>query len=221
MNIILLGPPGSGKGTQAQNIVTQYALKHISPGDFIREEIHKQSDIGKQIQETVNSGHMIGEDILISLVQKHVSKKDYLLFDGIPRTLHQAKLLEEHYHIDIVIDLQVHDADVIKRISSRWAVEKDGKQLTFTDKTSAEGYVAEFGGDLFQRADDKPQVVQERLRVYHKETEPLIEFYGKQHKLYIVNGGKSIDNVWRDIDKLLVKLHVKKQSAKKINHTLS
>ena len=220
MNIILLGPPGCGKGTQAANIETQYAVTHISPGDFIREEIHKKSEIGLQIQETVNSGHMISEDVLISLIKKHVSKKDYLLFDGIPRTLHQAKLLEEQYHVDIVLDLQVPDGDVIKRISSRWAVEVDGAQHTFPDKQSAEAYVDEFGGDLFQRADDKPQVVQERLHVYHKETEPLIDFYGRQHKLYIINGSKSIDNVWSDIAKILDKLHVKKQQAKKVRFTL-
>lgn len=220
MNIILLGPPGCGKGTQAQNIVSRYDLTHISPGDFIREEIHKGSQIGKQIKETVSSGHMIDEKVVISLIQKHVTAKNYLLFDGIPRTLHQAKLLEELYEIDMVIDLQVSDAEVIRRISSRWAVEKNGEQFTFMDKESAENYADEFGGELFQRADDKPQVVQERLRVYHKETEPLIEHYGLKHKLYIVNGSKSVDNVWADIAKLLDKLHVKKKAERVRKHAL-
>jgi adenylate kinase len=206
MNIVLLGPPGCGKGTQAEFLMNRYKLKHVAPGDFIREEIHKQSEIGKHVQAVVASGHMIDERIVLELVKSHVPEQSHLLFDGVPRTLSQAHLLEAYYPVDIVLDIQVSEAEVVKRISSRWAVEVNGEQHTFSGKVAAENFATQTGGRLFQRDDDKPETVRERLAVYHKETEPLISYYGERHKLFIINGEKAVSVVSEDIARILDKL---------------
>jgi adenylate kinase len=217
MNIVLLGPPGCGKGTQAEFLINRYKLKHVAPGDFIREEIHSQTEVGKQVQQIVASGHMIDEHIVMNLITKHVTQKSHLLFDGVPRTVTQAALLQESYSVDIVLDIQVSEAEVVKRISSRWAVEVNGEQHTFSGKVAAENFAQQTKGRLFQREDDKPETVKERLAVYHKETEPLITYYGEQHKLFIINGEKSVASVSDDIARILDKLLLSKLPAPQVH----
>ncbi|HLP79964.1 MAG TPA: nucleoside monophosphate kinase [Acidobacteriota bacterium] len=206
VNLVLIGPPGCGKGTQAERICEKFGLTYVSTGNLIREEIQANSAIGIKAKELSAQGHFLDDATVLSLVQKKLqSSHNGVLFDGFPRTLTQAHAIESLIPIHAVLDIQVSEEEVIKRISSRFMVELNHEQHTFTSKSEAETYVKKNGGHVFQREDDKPNVVKERLKVYHTMTEPLISFYGKKHLLYIVNGEKSIENVWADIQKVINK----------------
>lgn len=209
MNIILIGPPGCGKGTQAERICEKYGLTYISTGNIIREEIAAGSQIGMRAKALIDSGHFLDDQTVLELVRSTLSKTKSkgVLFDGFPRTLVQASALDHLVNVDVVLDIQVSESEVVRRISSRWMVEINHEQHTFKSKTEADEFVSKNGGPskahAFQRDDDKESVVRERLTVYHKQTEPLINYYGKKHKLYIVNGEKTIDGVWYDIKNIL------------------
>jgi adenylate kinase len=206
MNIILIGPPGCGKGTQAEHICDKYGLTYISTGNIIREEIAARTQIGMRAKALIDSGHFLDDQTVLDMVRSALSKiKNGVLFDGFPRTLNQAFALEHLIPIHAVLDIEVSEKEVVRRISSRWMVEHNHEQHTFTSKDDADSYVAKNGGHAFQRDDDKESVVVERLKVYHKQTEPLIAFYGKKHKIYTINGEKSINNVWKDIQNVLNK----------------
>jgi len=210
MNVILIGPPGSGKGTQAERICEKYGLTYISTGNIIREEIAARSQIGMRAKALIDSGHFLDDQTVLELVRGALLRvKGGVLFDGFPRTLNQAFALDHLLRIDVVLDIQVSEEAVVKRISSRWMVELNHEQHTFTDKTHADEFVAKNGGKVFQRDDDKESIVRERLKVYHSQTEPLINFYGKQHKMYIVNGEKNIEGVWRDAQSILDRARIR------------
>lgn len=204
MNVILIGPPGCGKGTQAQEICHKYNLFYVSTGNLIREEIEKKTSLGLFVKNKIQRGELVDDDTVISLVKKKIqSTKKGILFDGFPRTLAQAKELESFCTIDYVIDIQVSDEQVISRISHRYMVEKDHSQFTFTSKAQAQKFVDTHGGHIFHRKDDTPKVISQRLEIYHTQTQPLIEYYGKKHLLFIVNGEKAIPQVTKDIFQIL------------------
>lgn len=213
MHIILIGPPGCGKGTQAERICEKYGLSYISTGNIIRQEIEAKSTIGMRAKALIESGHFLDDQTVLELVRTTLAKTQTkgVLFDGFPRTLVQATALEHLIPIDCVLDIQVSETEVIRRISSRWMVEWNHEQHTFANKKEADEFVKKHGGQghEFQRDDDKKAVVGERLKVYHKQTEPLINFYGRAHKLYIVNGEKTIDGVWYDIQNILDRVEIK------------
>ncbi|MFT4312627.1 MAG: adenylate kinase family protein [Candidatus Woesearchaeota archaeon] len=215
MNIILIGAPGCGKGTQAEHIVHSFDLYHVSPGDMIREEVKKRTKFGMQAKKITEHGDMLDDDLVMHMVHEHLGQtQTNLLFDGFPRSVKQAKLLDSFYHIDAVIDIQIQDKTIIDRVSNRYMVELDNKQHSFIGKEAAQKFVDVHGGTLFQRKDDARDVVTNRIKVYHKQTEPLISYYGKQHKLFIVNGEKTINQVWNDIEKILQKISQRKQAHK-------
>lgn len=204
MNVILLGPPGCGKGTQADRICEDYSLIHLAPGDLLRNEAKKHSALGEKIRELIDNGQMVDDETVAELVHQKVGtfKTGYLL-DGFPRTVEQALLLEDFMHIHAVIDIQVGDQEVINRISQRWMVEISGEQHSFIGRDAAEAFAKEHNGHVFQRHDDKPETVSTRLKNYHTLTEPLIHYFGERQKLFIVNGEKPIENVYVDIKKVL------------------
>ena len=204
MNIILLGPPGCGKGTQAEHICHTFHLTYVSTGNMIREEITRQTSLGKHLKNIIDRGDLVSDEIVFELIQQkcHNAKRGFL-FDGFPRTLKQAKLLDAYLEIDCVIELHVSDEEVIKRISQRFMVEKNHSQYTFQNKLDALKFVRIHGGNLFHRQDDTPEVITKRLAVYHAQTQPLISYYGKQHKIFLINGEKSINQVSEDVEKLL------------------
>lgn len=181
MRMIIFGPPGSGKGTYASRLVGILGVPHISTGDLVREEIKMQTEVGRIAKQYVERGELVPDDIIISLLVKRLQKADAergFILDGFPRTIGQAKFLEENFKIDLVINLVVPDELIIQRLSNRLTCKICGaiyNRLTLKPKVDEICDIC--GGELYQREDDKPEVIRERLKVYRANTEPLINYY--------------------------------------------
>ncbi len=182
MRIILLGPPGAGKGTQAQFIVQSYGIPQISTGDMLREAVAEGSELGQRVKSVMDSGALVTDDIIIDLVKERIAKPDCangFLFDGFPRTIPQAQaLLDEGIDIDYVIEVQVPNEEIVSRLSGRRIHPDSGRvyHVEFSPPRE-EGKDDETGEPLIQRDDDKEETVRERLNVYTQQTEPLVDFY--------------------------------------------
>ena len=180
----MLGPPGAGKGTYATRLAPKLGIKTISTGDLFREEVAKGSEIGKKAKEYMDKGELVPDEIVIELLKKHIENLDGYILDGFPRTLEQAKALDEITNTDVVIYLDVPEEILVERLSSRRVCKKCGAiyNLLYL-KPKEEGKCDKCGGELYQRDDDKPEAIKERLKVYAEKTAPLIEYYEKQGKL--------------------------------------
>ena len=198
MNIILLGPPGSGKGTQSEKICEKYGIGHISTGDVIRDNIKNQTEFGLYAKNIIEQGKLIPDEKMIPVLEEKMKKyPEGVLLDGFPRTIPQAEALEKaDVNIDKVIDIEVPDSEIIERITGRRKGD-DGKIYHIKYNPAPEGI------SVTQRDDDKEDVVKERLKVYHEQTEPLISFYKERDKLVEIDGSRSIDDVFQDITKIL------------------
>ena len=178
-NIVLLGAPGAGKGTQGRLISKEFGLKFISTGDILREEVQKSTQLGKKVAEYLKKGLLVPDDLIIEIIKKYI--KDGFVLDGFPRTIGQAEALDRISGVDLVINLNVPDNVIIARLSNRLICSKCGAIYNaLTLKPKKEGICDKCGGELYQREDDKPEVIKERLNVYRKQTEPLIEYYAKK-----------------------------------------
>lgn len=204
--IILLGPPASGKGTQASRLAKEYKLPHISTGDLFRENIQKNTELGKTAKSYMDKGQLVPDDLVLDMLFDRVSRPDcqngYVL-DGFPRTIPQAEAFDKRLSKSadvIVLNLEVADETLIKRTSGRVSCKQCGHiHNIYFSPPKAEGKCDKCGGELVQRADDKPEVVKERLKVYHAQTKPLIEYYKKQGKLVSIDGEKTPDQVFTDL----------------------
>lgn len=182
MKIILLGPPGAGKGTQAQFIAEKCGIPQISTGDMLREAIAAGTPLGKRVKDVMEQGSLVTDEIIIDLVKERISQPDCVdgyLFDGFPRTIPQAEaLVEEKVDIDFVIEINVPDAEIITRLGGRRVHVDSGRvyHVKYSPPKTA-GKDDETGDPLIQRDDDKEETVAERLRVYREQTQPLVEFY--------------------------------------------
>ncbi len=187
MQLVLLGPPGSGKGTYASRLNIRLGVPHISTGDIVRDEIKAGTELGKQIRRYSDRGELVPDEIIIEMLQDRLDRPDCakgFILDGFPRTIPQADALGKIAEIDLVINLNVPDEIIIERLSNRLVCRRCGAIFnTLTLKPKKELVCDECGGELYTRDDDRPEVIKERLNVYRRETAPLIEHYKNKELL--------------------------------------
>ncbi len=208
----MLGAPGAGKGTQAKLISEKYGIPHISTGDIFRANIKEGTDLGKEAKEYIDKGQLVPDEltvrILLDRVEKDDCKNGYVL-DGFPRTIPQAQVLDNEVaklgdKIDYAIDVEVPDENIIRRMGGRRACPKCGATYHIEYiPPKKEGICDACGEKLMLRDDDKPETVKNRLDVYHKQTQPLIDHYSKQNILRTVDGTADMNDVFDSIVKLL------------------
>lgn len=212
MRLILLGPPGAGKGTQASAIVEKYNIPHISTGDIFRANIKEKTELGKQVEEYLNKGLLVPDELVVSIVKDRISKEDCkngFLLDGFPRTVAQAEALDEELKnmslkIDRVINIEADKDLLIERIIGRRICKDCGAtyHIKFSPTKQA-GICDKCGGELYQREDDKLETVEKRIEVYTEQTKPLIDYYAQKGLLLNVDGTKDKKEVFEDIVKSL------------------
>ncbi len=181
MNLIIFGPQGSGKGTYASRLQATLKIAHISTGDLFREIAKKQTEFGKKIAEIINKGQLVPDEIMIKILKDKIAEpecKNGFILDGYPRTLPQAKALDKIAKIDAIINLIVPERVIIERLSTRVICRNCGTIYnTRYLKPKVEGKCDKCGGELYQREDDKPKAIKERLKLYRKQTQPLKNYY--------------------------------------------
>ena len=212
LNIILMGPPGAGKGTQATRIVDAFHIPHISTGDMFREAISQGTPLGLQAKAIIERGDLVPDDITIGLVKERLSQPDcargYLL-DGFPRTIHQAEALKDlgpeiDREVALVVDISVPDEELVRRISGRRVCPKCGASYHVQDmKPAQDGICDRCGSPLVQRKDDNEASLKIRLENYYKQTAPLQAFYAKEGLYHSVQGVCSADALFEEIHSLL------------------
>lgn len=212
MRIVLLGSPGSGKGTQASKIVTKYDVPHISTGDMFRDNIKRQTSIGVEAKKFIDKGHLVPDDLTLQIIEDRFVQPDCakgFLLDGFPRTLIQAEALELELRkngkqLDAVINLEVQDETIIRRMTGRRVCSKCGATYNLTfNKPAVDNVCDKCAGSLLIRDDDKLETVTNRLKVYKTETQPLIDFYKDKGILITVNGELDAEVVFQNICKAL------------------
>ena len=212
--IVLLGPPGAGKGTQAQVISREMNLAHISSGDLFRENLKNQTELGKLAQGYMNRGELVPDDVTIAMVRDRISRADCeagALLDGFPRTPAQAEALADMLAamgqaVDSVPYISVPADELVERLGGRWTCPNCGRVYHEThNPPKVQGVCDLDGAHLIQREDDKAETVERRIRVYMQQTSPLIEYYRQKGLLIEVDGKKSIEEVSKDILEALQK----------------
>ncbi len=205
MNIILLGAPGAGKGTQASKISDGYALPHISTGDIFRENIKNQTEIGLLAKSYIDKGQLVPDEVTCKIVENRIAKPDcqkgYML-DGFPRTIAQAEALDKITKIDLVINIEVDFALVMDRLCGRRVCKECGESYHISRLNGATT-CSRCGGELYQRKDDNPETVESRLAVYSEQTAPLIEYYKKKGLLFNVVSDSTPEATYEKVSKKL------------------
>ena len=199
MNIILLGAPGAGKGTQAAVICEKLNIPTISTGNIIREALKNGTEMGLKAKSYMDAGKLVPDEVVIGIVKERLAQDDCangFILDGFPRTIPQAEALDAMgVVIDKVIDIEVADEVIANRLSGRRVCEKCGRPYHLESlKPKAEGICDDCGGTLVQRKDDSIETVKARLDIYHNETEPLKDYYAKQNKLVVVEGQDTVED---------------------------
>jgi len=204
MQLVLLGPPGAGKGTQAVRLAEQLGIPHVSTGDMFRAAVKDGTELGRKANEYMEAGALVPDEITIGIVRERLSTSECrpgFILDGFPRTLPQAEALSDvldelELELDAVLYLELDDSDVVHRITGRRVCRGCGATYHVDfDPPDREGVCNECGGELYQRDDDAEETVRERLRVYKEQTAPLIDYYEQEGKLVEVSAEGSIDEV--------------------------
>jgi adenylate kinase len=212
MQIVLFGPPGAGKGTQAKFISEQHNIPHISTGDILRENVREDTPLGKKAKAYMDKGALVPDSVLIDIIKDRLQKPDTrkgFLLDGFPRTLPQAESLDGilddiNKDLNAVVDIEVGTLELVKRLSGRLTCRNCG--ATYNVKTNppkSDNICDACGGELYQRADDTENAIRNRIDVYKKQTSPLIDYYKKKGILVDIDGDREIDEVRSDISKAL------------------
>ncbi len=197
MNLILLGAPGAGKGTQAEIICETYKIPAISTGNIIREALKSGTEMGLKAKSYMDAGQLVPDEVVIGIIKDRLAQDDCkngFILDGFPRTIPQAEALDKMgIVIDKVVDIEVPDEKIVQRMSGRRVCETCGASYHLLyKKPEVEGVCGKCGGTLIQRKDDHPDTVNARLKVYHEQTEPLKAYYSAQGKLSIVEGQEEV-----------------------------
>lgn len=197
--IVFLGPPGAGKGTQAESISKALSVVSISTGEMIRDALKSGSELGKKVSSYIEVGTLVPDDVVIDIVKDRISKDDCnngFILDGFPRTIPQAEALDKmNTDIQAVISLEVSDDTIIERMSGRRVCKQcQATYHTKHKKPTIEDICDKCRGTLVQREDDKPEIVKQRLKVYHEQTKPLKDYYKNQGKLLVVEGQEKVED---------------------------
>ena len=204
MRIILLGPPGSGKGTQATRLVKRFSIPQISTGDILRESVKRKTELGKKAEVFMNKGELVPDDVVIGIIDDRIKKEDCkkgFILDGFPRTIAQAEALDKITKIDKVIELDLSDETIINRLSNRRQCSKCGTIYGIDIPPKKEGVCDKCGSSLYQREDDKVEAIKNRLEVYRKQTKPLVDYYRKKGLLVKIDAEKPLLDVLEKIAK--------------------
>ena len=204
MNLILLGAPGAGKGTQAELLVSKLSIPAISTGNMLREAIANGTDLGKQVKQYMDGGLLVPDELILGIVAERVKEPECangFILDGVPRTLAQAESLDaKGVRIDHVVSIEIDDAVIESRMTGRRVCAKCGASFHIAaNPPRTDGICDQCGAELIIRKDDAPETVRKRLEVYHEATEVLKDYYSKAGKLRIVEGNQSIEGANRDI----------------------
>lgn len=212
MKVVLLGAPGSGKGTQAVNISQWYGIPQVSTGDIFRSNIKNGTELGKKAKEYIDKGLLVPDEVTIDIVSDRLKQSDCekgFILDGFPRTVNQAEKLDEILKgigaaLDVVLNIEVQDSEIIARLGGRRVCTKCGMSYHVVFNPPAEGNVCKTCGEVVvQREDDSEETVLQRLSTYHKQTEPLIDYYNNDKKLVTVEGQANIDDTTSCVKKAL------------------
>ena len=208
MNLILLGAPGAGKGTQAELLTKKLSIPAISTGNMLREALANGSELGKQLKQIMDSGCLVPDDVILSIVAERVAKPDCkngFILDGVPRTLSQAEALDATgVRIDHVVSIEIDDSVIEGRMTGRRVCGKCGASYHIVaNPPKTEGICDQCGAELVIRKDDAPETVHHRVEVYHNSTEVLKSYYATCGKLRVVNGDQPIEDAFRDVLKAI------------------
>lgn len=212
MNLILLGPPGAGKGTQAVRIIEKYNIPHISTGDIFRKNIKEGTELGKKAQEYMNKGELVPDDLVIEIATTRLLEEDCkngFLLDGFPRTVYQAEKLDaflaaQNKKVDNVLDIAVEKDELMRRLIGRRVCRSCGATYHVESMPpKKEGVCDQCGGELYQRADDTEETVENRIEVYNSQTMPLVEYYEKAGNIAHIDGSIGLENVFNTIVSIL------------------
>ncbi|MFC9279252.1 adenylate kinase [Streptomyces collinus] len=205
MRIVLVGPPGAGKGTQAVRLAEKLAVPHISTGDLFRANISQQTELGKLAKSYMDAGNLVPDEVTIAMAKDRMEQPDAVggfLLDGFPRNVSQAEALDELLQtegitLDAVLDLEVPEAEVVKRIAGRRICRNDSSHVFHVtySRPKQEGVCDVCGGELYQRDDDSEETVRKRLEVYHTQTEPIIDYYKSQGLVRTISALGPVDEV--------------------------
>jgi adenylate kinase len=217
LNLILFGPPGAGKGTQADRLQTDFQLPFISTGDMLRGNVKEETELGKQAKSYMDAGELVPDELIVAMAAERLQKEDAqdgFILDGFPRTLEQAGALERQMselgrRMTAALLIDVPDAEVIRRLSGRRVCVKSGHNYHVEfDPPKHEGVCDQDGSRLIQRDDDKPEVIQNRLRVYHEQTEPLVDHYDGQGLMRRIDGTRPATDVHDHIRAVIATLRL-------------
>ena len=208
MNLILLGAPGAGKGTQAEMLAAKLQIPTISTGNMLREAMANGSDLGKQVKQAMDEGRLVSDELVLGIVAERTAKPDCengFILDGVPRTLAQAKALDQMgIVLDHVVSIEIDDAVIEGRMTGRRVCPKCGASFHITANPPKKDNTCDLCGEsLVIRKDDAPETVKSRLAIYHETTEVLKDYYAAQNKLRLVEGNQSIEGAFKDILKAL------------------
>lgn len=207
VNLVLLGGPGAGKGTQAEKLVEDRELNHLATGDILREEVDKETELGLEAKKYMNRGDLVPDELVVNMVQKKINRDKGYLFDGFPRTIDQGEALKEVVDLDLVLYIKIDSKEAVRRLAARRVCSDCGRIYNKNfKKPQQEGVCDECGGELYQRDDDRPEVIRDRFETFLDETAPLIDYYLDMGLLVEIDGEQEPDAIYEEVKDSLADL---------------